>query len=136
MNSLFKVSAKNHSGMILMTILAEAQASSDFVSLKDVAQKMGLSMKFLEEIAAALKKAKLVEGRKGPGGGYRLARDAKEISVYEILVALEGPIAAMSCDGAFCPVAHKCASKSLWGFLHEDLIKSLKKTSLKQIVSK
>ena len=133
MNSLFKVSAKNHSGMILMTILAEAHASSDFVSLKDVAEKMGLSMKFLEEIAAALKKAKLVEGRKGPGGGYKLARDAKEISVYEILVALEGPIAAMSCDGAFCPVADKCASKSLWGFLHQDLIKSLKKTSLHKI---
>jgi Rrf2 family iron-sulfur cluster assembly transcriptional regulator len=144
MNSLFKVSAKNHSGMILMSILAEQElrtsnnvqrTTSDdvYVSLKDVAKDMGLSVKFLEEIAAALKKAKLVEGRKGPGGGYKLERSSKEISVYEILVALEGPISAMSCDGAFCPVAEKCSSKALWGFLHKDLIKSLKKTTLKQI---
>lgn len=136
MNSLFKVSAKNHAGMILMAILAEVDASAEFLSLKGVAEEMGLSVKFLEEIAAALKKANLIEGRKGPGGGYRLAKDADEISVYEILVALEGPIAAMSCDGALCPVAEKCTSKSLWGFLHKDLIKSLKKTSLKKITSK
>ncbi len=119
--------------MILMTILAEADASFSFVSLKDVADKMGLSMKFLEEIAAALKKAKLVVGRKGPGGGYKLAKDSKEISIYEILVALEGPITAMSCDGAFCPVSEKCSSKNLWGVLHEDLIKTLKKKTLHEI---
>jgi len=146
MNSLFKVSAKNHSGMILMTILAQGSgrrisnfefrtSKDEYVSLKDVAEEMGLSVKFLEEIAAALKKADLVEGRKGPGGGYRLAKLAKDISVYEILVALEGPISAMSCDGAICPVAEKCTSKSLWGFLHNDLIKSLKKTSLKKIAT-
>lgn len=142
--------------MILMSILAEQESrptshqpsprlrsagvprpTSDevFVSLKDVAGEMGLSMKFLEEIAAALKMAGLIEGRKGPGGGYRLAREAKSISVYEILVALEGPIAGMSCKGTLCPVADKCTSKSLWGFLHEDLIKSLKQTTLQKIVN-
>jgi Rrf2 family protein len=138
MNSLFKVSAKNHAGMIIMSILAEGQITSKksedaFISLKDIAGEMGLSQKFLEEIAAALKKSKLVEGRQGPGGGYRLTRDAKKISVYEILVALEGPIIPMSCDDAICPVANKCASKSLWSVLHNELIKTLKEISLSQI---
>ncbi|MBD3281963.1 Rrf2 family transcriptional regulator [Candidatus Uhrbacteria bacterium] len=144
MNSLFRVSAKNHAGMILMTILAEGsdhrisnieyRTSKDrYVSLKDVAEEMGLSVKFLEEIAAALKRARLIEGRKGPGGGYRLAKSAEDISAYDIVVALEGSISPMSCDKSICPFAEKCTSKSLWVFLHKDLIKSLKKTSLKQI---
>lgn len=117
-----------------MSILANRSSiEGDFVSLKEIADEMGLSQKFLEEIAASLKKSKLIKGRQGPGGGYQLAKSADSISVYEILVALEGPIAAMSCDGAFCPVADKCSSKSLWSFLHQDLIESLKKTSLKKI---
>ncbi len=140
MNSLFKVSAKNHAGMILMTILAQKsdlkQSNSDngFISLKDVAGEMGLSQKFLEEIAASLKRAGLVIGRKGPGGGYKLAKPAKEISVHEILVALEGPIAPMSCDGAICPVADQCSSKVLWKVLHKELVKSLTQTKLQQII--
>ncbi len=144
MNSLFRVSAKNHAGMILMTILAERESRPTshvprieldevYVSLKDVAVKMGLSVKFLEEIAAALKKAKLIVGRKGPGGGYKLARSVKDISAYDILVALEGQIAPMGCDKSICPFAEKCASKALWEFLYKDLIKSLKKIKLKQI---
>ncbi len=146
MNSLFKVSAKNHAGMLLMSLLAAEKgrvakiesliAEDAYVSLKDVAKEMGLSQKFLEEIAAALKKAKLIEGRKGPGGGYKLARASYEISVYEIVTALEGPITGLSCGSGFCPVSDKCASKSLWKFLHEDLIKSLKQTSLLQIIEK
>jgi Rrf2 family protein len=144
MNSLFKVSAKNHAGMLLMSILAKdgkifkvgSPASDDvYVSLKIVAKKMSLSQKFLEEIAAALKKAKLIEGKKGPGGGYRLVREPRDISAYEIFTALEGPITGLNCGSGFCPVSDKCASKSLWKVLHEDLIKSLKKISLMQIVA-
>jgi Rrf2 family protein len=144
MNSLFKVSAKNHAGMLLMSLLAAEKgrvakiesliAEDAYVSLKDVAKEMGLSQKFLEEIAAALKKAKLIEGRKGPGGGYKLARASHEISVYEIVTALEGPITGLNCGSGFCPVSDKCSSKSLWKFLHEDLIKSLKQTNLMQII--
>ena len=134
MNSLFRVSAKNHAGMILMSILANrAKQDGDYVSLKEIASEMGLSQKFLEEIAASVKRAKLVEGKKGPNGGYRLAKKAEDISIHKILVALEGPIAKMGCDSSICPVAEKCTSKSLWGFLHKDLIESLNKTSLKQI---
>lgn len=131
--------------MILMTILAQvadrksenfkkAISKNGYVSLKDVAQEMGLSQKFLEEIAATLKKAELIEGRKGPGGGYLLKKPAKEISIYEILTAIEGPIAPMSCDGAICPVADQCSSKVLWKVLHKELVKSLKETKLQQIV--
>ena len=134
MNSLFRVSARNHAGLILMTQIAESQSPVSFVSLKEVAECMGLSQGFLEEIAMALKKAELIKGRKGPGGGYRLARPATKITAEQILVALEGPIVLVDCHGSQCPVAAACASKSLWGFLQKDVLKSLRQTTLAKII--
>jgi len=130
-NSLIRVSARNHAGLILMTELAQ---SADFVSLRDVAGHMGLSQGFLEEVAADLKNAGLIKGRKGPGGGYCLAKAAGNITAEQILTALEGPISLVACHGGACPVAAACASKSLWGFLQRDIIKSLKRTTLAEIV--
>lgn len=140
-NSLIRVSARNHAGLILMTeladrvgILTQKADGQGYVSLKEVAERMGLSQGFLEEMAADLKKAGLIQGRKGPGGGYRLAKPATKISAEQILTALEGPISLVACHGGACPVASACASKSLWGFLQSDIVKSLKKTTLADII--
>lgn len=130
MNSLFKVSARNHAGMILMTVLASAKGG--FLSLREIADDMHLSQGFLEEIAMKLKRADLIEGRKGAKGGYGLARPANKITAEEILVALEGPIGLPGCSG-FCPVSSSCSSRTLWGFLYKDLLKSLKSTKLSDI---
>ena len=97
---------------------------------------MGLSQGFLEEVAADLKKAGLIKGRKGPGGGYCLAQPTAKITAEQILTALEGPIALAACSGGFCPVASSCASKSLWGFLQRDIVNSLKRTTLAEIIKK
>ena len=137
MNSLFRVSARNHTGLILMAELARTKDDERrdvFVSLKEVAEKMGLSQGFLEEVATDLKKAKLIQGRKGPGGGYRLAKPANKITAGEILTALEGPVSMIGCTCGPCPKKGCCMSKSLWSFLHRDILKSLKKTTLAKIV--
>ena len=134
MNSLFRVSARNHAGMIMMTMLASAKG--EFLSLQEIADCMHLSQGFLEEIAMSLKKAGLISGRKGPGGGYQLAKPAAKITAEQILVALEGPVMFVDCASGHCPVASACSSKSLWSFLQKDVIASLKKTNLAQIVIK
>ncbi|MDD5726772.1 MAG: Rrf2 family transcriptional regulator [Patescibacteria group bacterium] len=134
MNSLFRVSARNHAGMIMMTMLASAKG--EFLSLQEIADCMHLSQGFLEEIAMSLKKAGLISGRKGPGGGYQLAKPAAKITAEQILVALEGPVMFVDCGSGHCPVASACSSKSLWSFLQKDVIASLKKTNLAQIVIK
>jgi len=144
MNSLFRVSARNHAGMIMMTMLASAKSQSlasdvtrgEFLSLQEIADCMHLSQGFLEEIAMTLKKAGLISGRKGPGGGYRLAKPAAKITAEQILVALEGPVMFVDCGSGHCPVASACSSKSLWGFLQKDVVASLKKTNLAQIIIK
>lgn len=144
MNSLFRVSSRNHAGMIMMTMLASAKSRSlasamtkgEFLSLREIADCMHLSQGFLEEIAMALKKAGLISGRKGPGGGYRLAKPAAKITAEQILVALEGPVMFVDCASGHCPVASACSSKSLWGFLQKDVVKSLHQTTLADILKK
>ena len=67
------------------------------VSLKAIAAAEGLPLAYLERIVALLKKADLVESTRGAHGGYRLARDASEITMDQAVVALEGVVAPMSC---------------------------------------
>jgi Rrf2 family iron-sulfur cluster assembly transcriptional regulator len=132
-NSLFRVSERNHFGLIFMTQLA-ALPEGGFLTVKDAAEDMGMSEGYLEEIASSLKKHRLIAGRQGPGGGYRLAKDAKEISAKEIVEALEGPVSLVPCmDNHICPVASKCKSKKLWGFLQKDVVETLANTTLSQI---
>src|SRR6476619_5715186 len=73
------------------------QASGQPVSLKAIAEAEGLPLAYLERIVALLKKASLVESTRGAHGGYRLARDAAEIHMDEVVLALEGAVAPMSC---------------------------------------
>lgn len=133
MNSLLRVSARNHLGLILM---AELASSADFLSLQTVADRMKLSQGYLEEVAMALKQAGLIEGRKGPGGGYRLVQPAKAISIEQILTAIEGPVAMVDCQASdkACPVEAMCSSKSMWDFLQKDVVATLRKTTLEDVV--
>jgi Rrf2 family protein len=115
-----------------MTDLAKA---NDYVSLRRIAERMHVSDGYLEEIAAALKSANLIQGRTGPKGGYRLARDPKKISAEDIVIAIEGPMELVECHGGgACPVEHLCSSKRLWDFLQKDVKASLKKRTLAEIV--
>lgn len=133
MNSLFRVSERNHFGLIFMTQLAALPADG-FLSVKDAAKSMSMAEGYLEEVAGSLKKAGLVAGRQGPGGGYKLAKSPEDITAEDIVVALEGPISLVPClESHGCPVESKCQSKKLWGFLQKDVLETLRKTSLDTI---
>lgn len=131
MSNLFQVSARDHSALILMTVLAETHGEG-FISLQDVATRMKLSQGYLEEIAAALKKAGLISGRQGPGGGYRLAKRPGAISLEQILTAINGPVELVGCQSGrtTCPVASKCSSKNVWKIVQQNLQKTLRETTL------
>ncbi len=133
MNSLLRVSGRNHLGLILMSELATAKA---YLPLQTVAERMRISQGYLEEVALTLKQAKLIEGRQGPGGGYRLAKPARRITIEEILTAIEGPVAMVDCqsEDKTCPVEDVCTSKSLWNFLRKNVVDTLRKTTLQDVV--
>ncbi|MBU0649318.1 Rrf2 family transcriptional regulator [Patescibacteria group bacterium] len=134
--SLLNISAKNHYGLIIMCALAAAWSQGQYVSLKEIAKRMSLPGKFLEEIAAQLKAADLVRAKRGAEGGYKLSKDPKGIKVRDIIQAIEGPVRVIECQAGICPKSRLCRSKSLWLFLEKSLNKTLKNTSLHQVLYK
>src|SRR5919206_875749 len=113
------------------------------VSLKAVAEAEELPLAYLERIAALLKKAELVQATRGAHGGYVLARAAEEITMDQVVLALEGAIAPMDCffddrEGrVLC--SHQsdgehCATKLLWTRVQMGVIRSLQRTTLAELV--
>lgn len=95
MKSLLKVTRKAELGLLLVSELA--LHPGELVSLEAVSKKTGASRKFLEQVAGALRQAKIVEGLRGAAGGYRLTRDPKALTVAEVLNAVEGPMEIDAC---------------------------------------
>ena len=110
-----KLSTKSRYGTRLMIDLAE-HGFDNFVQLKDVAKRQGISLKYLEQIVIPLKKANYLVSARGAGGGYRLARSPEEITVGEIVALLEGGkgIAHCSTDPEVCDRAPSCMTRTLW----------------------
>lgn len=122
--------------MILMSALTALEHPDAHLSLQEVATQHRLSQGYLEEIARLLKQAGLIEGRQGPGGGYRLTRTAKDITAEQILCAIEGPIQLVECQQrpGTCPVEGDCSSKSLWSLLQTRITQTLQTTTLEDIL--
>ena len=88
-----------------------------YVSLKVVADRQNISMKYLEMIIAHLKKAELVESTRGKEGGYRLSREPEAYPVFEILNCMEDNLAPVACiqDGTVnCEKAGQCQTLPMW----------------------
>ena len=87
------------------------------VSLKTVADRQGISMKYLEAIAGSLKKASLIESTRGKDGGYTLVRAPEDYTVGEILRCIEDSLAPVACirDGSVqCERAAECLTVPMW----------------------
>jgi Rrf2 family cysteine metabolism transcriptional repressor len=114
------------------------------VSLAEIADGDGLPLAYLEHLAARLRKAGLVESRRGARGGYMLARPAKEITMAEVVEALEGSIAPIECisEGAdghlICSreadTDHVCPTKLLWTRVRGSIVTTLQDTRLSDLV--
>ncbi|HRY37019.1 MAG TPA: Rrf2 family transcriptional regulator [Candidatus Magasanikbacteria bacterium] len=103
------------------------------VSLKDVAKETGVSFLFLQKIARKLRLAGLLKAVQGVNGGYSLSRPANQISLKDIIVAIEGGCAVLPCycEKNKCASA-KCVLKSKMKKINEDILKILSKTKLSQ----
>ena len=122
------------------------QGSGQPVSLMAISDSEGLPLAYLERIVALLKKADLVESTRGAHGGYRLTRGPEAITMDEVVLALEGAVAPMSCfvddsqEGrVLCSHVddhgHLCATKLLWTRVQGGVIKALAHTTLAELVA-
>jgi len=107
------------------------------VSAREVAQRQCIPPKFLEQLLAAMRKAGLVSASRGARGGFTLARDPSEISVLEVVEALEGSLAPTSCDGGqLCGRSGACAAASVWSRATEALRDVFTTTSVGDLCSR
>jgi len=137
-------STKAEYGVRVMAHLAKSGGNSP-ISLGAIAEAEGLPLAYLEHLAARLRRAGLVESRRGSRGGYSLARDAGAITMAEVVRALEGDIAPVECitagaDGALVCVregqaGHEpCPSKLLWTRVQGSIVRTLTDTTLADLV--
>ena len=110
------VSTKGRYALRVMLDLAQHQGEG-FISLKEIAQRQDISMKYLEMIAAILNKAHFIQSQRGKDGGYRLLRPAEDYTVEEILELTEGTLAPVACIGCReqpCARAENCLTLPMW----------------------
>ena len=101
------------------------------VTLADISETQGISLSYLEQLFARLKKNGLVEGLRGPGGGYRLSRTPEEISVAMIINAIGEGIDATSCEGnENCQDGERCLTHELWDKLGKKIFDFLEGITL------
>ena len=115
------VSTRGRYALRILVDLAENQGDG-FVTLREVAVRQEISEKYLESIVKDLVKARILEGLRGKGGGYRLCCAPDEINVLDVLVRMEGTLAPVACleDGAPpCARAADCRTLTLWQGLDE-----------------
>jgi Rrf2 family protein len=108
-------------GLIAAVALSRHEEAQP-VSARSLAEAQGLPTPFVEKILNQMKHAGLVTSRAGRGGGYRLARPARDVSVRDVLQALEEPVDLVQCLGASadpCQLAGRCPTRSTWRSIND-----------------
>ncbi|WP_395660242.1 Rrf2 family transcriptional regulator [Aestuariivirga sp.] len=133
-----KMSTKGRYAVMAMIDIA-THSDGEPVSLAEIAERQDISQEYLEQLFGKLRKHKLVESARGPGGGYRLAREMKLIPVAEIIAAVDEELHFTRCNGDAvegCVKGERCNAHDLWSSLGRQMMYFLSSISLEDVVEK
>lgn len=131
-----RLTTKGRFAVTAMIDLASRQAEGP-VTLAGIADRQKISLSYLEQLFGKLRRHKLVTSVRGPGGGYRLARDMAAITVADIIIAVDEPLDATQCGGKQnCHDEHRCATHDLWANLNKRMYAYLDSVSLAALVQR
>ena len=129
-----KLTSKGRYAVTAMLDVA-LHARKDPVSLSDISVRQAISLSYLEQLFSRLRKEQLVSSVRGPGGGYRLGREADEISVGQVIRAVDETVDATKCQGAAdCQGGERCLTHSLWHDLSERITVFLDNITLGELM--
>lgn len=131
-----KISTKGRYALRMLLDMAQHQQEG-YVTLKDIAQRQGISKKYLEQIALILGQAGILHGVRGHQGGYRLVGKPAEYTVLEILQAMEGSLAPVACldqGDNLCCRRHECPTLPLWEGLDAVITNYLRGITLQDVM--
>ena len=116
--------------------LASRQAEGP-VTLAGIAERQHISLSYLEQLFGKLRRHQIVSSVRGPGGGYRLAREMDAITVADIIIAVDEPLDATQCGGKEnCHDAHRCMTHDLWANLNKRMYAYLDSVTLEALVNR
>jgi len=133
-----KMSTKGRYAVMAMIDIA-THSRGNPVSLAEIAERQDISQEYLEQLFGKLRKAKLVESARGPGGGYRLAVAMDAIPVAKIIAAVDEELQFTRCNGDAvegCVKGDRCNAHDLWSSLGRQMMYFLSSISLEDVVEK
>jgi Rrf2 family transcriptional regulator, iron-sulfur cluster assembly transcription factor len=133
-----RLSTKGRYAVMAMADLAKRGDGEHAVALAEIAQRQDISLPYLEQLFARLRRQGLVKSVRGPGGGYRLARTAGETAVGDIVRAVDEPLKAVRCSSGpvgCMPGGERCLTHDLWDDLGRHIEDYLSSVSLEDVVS-
>jgi Rrf2 family transcriptional regulator, cysteine metabolism repressor len=133
-----KVSTRGEYGVRAMVALAK-HAGDRPVSIGVISRESAVPYAYLEQLIVPLRKAGLVESKRGAHGGYTLARAADEIRVGEVYRAMEGPVAPMDCVSEnladqTCPLIPGCQTRPVWVKVRDSIIDAIDSITLADLL--
>jgi Rrf2 family protein len=140
-----RLSKRGEYGLRAMITLAESTSRGDppvMMQSKEISQREQISSKFLEQILLTLKNAGLLHSKMGVGGGYYLARSAREITLGQIFRVLDGPVAPIKCVSEMaygscgCPEEETCGLRLVMGDVRNAIADILDNTSLADVTQR
>ncbi|MCE9650374.1 MAG: Rrf2 family transcriptional regulator [Parvibaculum sp.] len=134
-----KLTTKGRYAVMAMADLAR-HGTGRPVALADIAQRQEISLSYLEQLFAKLRRGDLVKSVRGPGGGYLLAREADDIRIADVIVAVDEPIKATRCElgspkGCMGQSSSRCITHDLWEELSHQIHVFLSGVSLGDVVN-
>ncbi len=132
------ISTRGRYALRVLIDLAEHN-SDDYVPMRDIAKRQGISLKYLERIIPVLSKNKIVEGIQGKGGGYRLLIHPEKCTIGDILRLTEGdlaPVACLECGASPCEKMSECRTYPLWLEFYNTVNEFFDNKTLEDIIKK
>ncbi len=131
-----KLTAKGRYAVTAMLDLA-VHAHEGPISLADISERQGISLSYLEQLFAKLRRNHLVASVRGPGGGYRLSRDSSDICIADIIDSVDENVDATKCGGSSdCQHGEICLTHELWTDLSDQIHQFLSGIDLASIIAK
>lgn len=130
-----KISTKGRYGLRVLLDIATHQDHGPVI-LRDIAKRQDISEKYLWQVINPMKGAGLVTAARGSKGGYTLAKGVEEITLLDVVTALEGPVCVVDCvgDPAACERSSSCVARDIWKRVEDSLRATMAKISLKELV--
>lgn len=130
-----KISTRVRYGVKALVYIAEESAKGRLVRIKEVSEAENISVQYLEQILFKLKNEGIIEGKRGPNGGYKISKNPEEINLHDLYKILDEEMRVIDCNGhAKTCEDDRCSDECIWSRLDNAMTRILEETTLEELI--